>query len=90
MKIHCSSIYCHLSSMMRLSEYNGEDIIVTLPMGHTWYDFDYFGIWCRQARSSFGHVNVPMSAFLPPHIEDTVSCDWVFSRVGWENGWGNR
>ena len=59
---------------MVLGQYDSVTITLTLPEGLTWYDFGYLSIWCRTAVESFGHINMPANAILPPFIEEDLVC----------------
>ena len=42
-----------------LRKYTGETIVISLPDELTIYDFDLFGVWCRQFSVDFGHTKLP-------------------------------
>lgn len=52
-------------SFAKLGGYDKKNLIVTLPDGKKIKDFKYFGVYCRQASASFGHIMIPSSFKAP-------------------------
>lgn len=47
-----------------LRKYQGETIVISLPDEFTIYDFDFFGVWCKQFSANFGQTRLPGPAGL--------------------------
>lgn len=71
--------YLLFCSYAPLPKYTGRTVVITLPDDLTVYDFDWFGVWCEEARVDFGSVRLPQNIVVPPSprtlgVELEVSC----------------
>ncbi|GLJ59614.1 hypothetical protein SUGI_1515880 [Cryptomeria japonica] len=48
-----------------LKKYVGETVVITLPEELTIYDFDWFGVWCKEFQVNFGQTRIPQLAKVP-------------------------
>lgn len=77
-----------------LRKYQGETLVISLPDELTIYDFDFFGVWCRQFSVNFGQVRIPQQAKVPPSPkmlgikpENKLNCEILYDDLGYEIRW---
>jgi hypothetical protein len=84
-----------------LRKYQGETIVISLPDEFTVYDFDYFGVWCKQFGVNFGQTQLPggglqmaAAARVPPSPkmlgikpENKLNCEILYDDLGFEIRW---
>lgn len=77
-----------------LKKYQGETLVISLPDDLTIYDFDFFGVWCRQFKQNFGQVRIPQQAKVPPSPkmlgikpENKLNCEILYDDLGYEIRW---
>lgn len=77
-----------------LKKYNGETVVITLPEEMTIYDFDYFGVWCKEFQVNFGQTRIPQNAKVPPspkmlgiRPENKLNCEILYDDLGYEIRW---
>lgn len=51
-----------------LIRYDKKTIVLTLPSDLTFFDIDYFGVWCEAFSVDFGHVRLPKTLNVPPSL----------------------
>lgn len=77
-----------------LRKYQGETLVISLPEEVTIYDFDFFGVWCKQFQVNFGQVKIPQQAKVPPSPkmlgikpENKLNCEILYDDLGYEIRW---
>lgn len=77
-----------------LKKYAGETVVITLPEELTIYDFDYFGVWCKEFQVNFGQTKIPQNAKVPPSPkmlgikpENKLNCEILYDDLGYEIRW---
>lgn len=77
-----------------LRKYQGDTLVISLPDELTIYDFDFFGVWCRQFQMNFGQVRIPQQAKVPPSPkmlgikpENKLNCEILYDDLGYEIRW---
>ncbi|KFM72403.1 Protein Skeletor, isoforms D/E, partial [Stegodyphus mimosarum] len=77
-----------------LPKYTGKTVVITLPEDYTIYDFDWFGVWCDEARVDFGSVALPQNIVVPPsprslgiELEYKLNCEVLRDDLGYEVRW---
>lgn len=77
-----------------LRKYQGETVVISLPDELTIYDFDFFGVWCRQFAANFGQVSIPQLSRVPPSPkmlgikpENKLNCEILYDDLGFEIRW---
>lgn len=77
-----------------LRKYTGETVVISLPDELTVYDFDYFGVWCKEFQVNFGQTKIPQAARLPPSPkmlgikpENKLNCEILYDDLGYEIRW---
>lgn len=49
----------------KIKGYSGKDITLRLPGNLTWFDLDWFALYCIQYRENFGEVYIPKNLNIP-------------------------
>ncbi|CAL1280275.1 unnamed protein product [Larinioides sclopetarius] len=69
-------------------------VVITLPPEYTIYDFDWFGVWCEEARVDFGSVRLAQDLVVPPsprtlgiELEYKLNCEVLRDDLGYEIRW---
>lgn len=77
-----------------LRKYTGETVVISLPDELTIYDFDFFGVWCKEFQVNFGQTRIPQSAKVPPSPkmlgikpENKLNCEILYDDLGYEIRW---
>ncbi|GIX68217.1 hypothetical protein CEXT_170361 [Caerostris extrusa] len=77
-----------------LLKYTGKTVVITLPPEYTIYDFDWFGVWCEEARVDFGSVRLSQDLIVPPsprtlgiELEYKLNCEVLRDDLGFEVRW---
>lgn len=77
-----------------LRKYAGETVVISLPDDLTVYDFDYFGVWCKEFQVNFGQTRIPQAAKVPPSPkmlgikpENKLNCEILYDDLGYEIRW---
>lgn len=77
-----------------LRKYAGETVVITLPEELTIYDFDFFGVWCKEFQVNFGQTRIPQAAKVPPSPkmlgikpENKLNCEILYDELGYEIRW---
>lgn len=77
-----------------LKKYSGETVVITLPEELTIYDFDWFGVWCKEFQVNFGQTRIPQLAKVPPSPkmlgikpENKLNCEILYDDLGYEIRW---
>ncbi|GBL86000.1 Protein Skeletor, isoforms D/E [Araneus ventricosus] len=81
-------------SFAPLPKYTGKTVVITLPPEYTIYDFDWFGVWCEEARVDFGSVRLAQDLVVPPsprtlgiELEYKLNCEVLRDDLGYEIRW---
>ncbi|UYV60882.1 hypothetical protein LAZ67_1002664 [Cordylochernes scorpioides] len=53
-----------------LRGYRGRDLTLHLPGNLTFYDIDWFSVYCISFEENFGHLVISRDLTVPPHLED--------------------
>lgn len=69
-----------------LRRYNRETIVISLPENKTIWDYDWFGVYCEEARADLGSTRIPQKVKVPPSpkmlgVKPEVRTTLVFSRT---------
>lgn len=77
-----------------LRKYSGETVVISLPDDLTIYDFDFFGVWCKEFQVNFGQTRIPQVAKVPPSPkmlgikpENKLNCEILYDDLGYEIRW---
>ena len=67
-----------------LRRYNRETIVISLPENKTIWDYDWFGVYCEEARADLGSTRIPQKVKVPPSpkmlgVKPEVRTTLVFS-----------
>ncbi|XP_023215764.1 protein Skeletor, isoforms B/C-like, partial [Centruroides sculpturatus] len=54
----------------KIKGYQGKTVTLRLPNNLTWFDLDWFALYCISYRENFGEVSIPKHLNIPIHLSD--------------------